>query len=528
MKYLSSRKFPLYLALIIIVITSVPYLLGYSTQGEDWRFTGFVIGVEDGNSYIAKMLRGSEGDWLFISSYSSIQKSGVATYLPYLLLGKLAAGQAQHEQLVVIFQLLRLISIFIAVFASYDFVSVFVKDEEIRKWALALIMLGGGLGWILVITQQKHFLGSVPLEYISPESFGFLGIVGFPHLIISRALLLWGFVAYLKNQNGYLAGICWLVMGFFQPLSVAIAWIVIAAHNVAIIICNILSRTGDESADNLFPREYINKAAHSALISSPILAYTVWAFLTDPYLIGWLDQNLLPSPHIIHYLIAYGLLLPLVYLGSLNLIKSRWSQSLLVIGWILIFPILVYLPINSQRRLAEGIWAAIVVAALAAFNSDRPFNRKWKTYLMLAFPSSLIIALGAVLTTLEPAKPVFRPQSEVEMYGAFRDIAESGQVVLSSYEISNTIPAWVPVRVVLGHGVESIKKSIVKLDINKIFHIETDEAKRKELLDYYQVDYIILGPDKSEKWTWPQDDISELVLIYNQNDYSVFRVRANE
>ena len=49
----------------VMLVTAIPYLLGYAFEGTQWRFTGFVIGVEDGNSYMAKMLRGANGDWLF-------------------------------------------------------------------------------------------------------------------------------------------------------------------------------------------------------------------------------------------------------------------------------------------------------------------------------------------------------------------------------------------------------------------------------------------------------------------------------
>ncbi|MGD8633386.1 MAG: hypothetical protein PVF85_07435, partial [Anaerolineales bacterium] len=69
MKPSQIRCFWLFAALVAI-LTSIPYVLGFAAQGSDWAFTGFVFGVEDGNSYIAKMLLGSSGDWLFRSPYS--------------------------------------------------------------------------------------------------------------------------------------------------------------------------------------------------------------------------------------------------------------------------------------------------------------------------------------------------------------------------------------------------------------------------------------------------------------------------
>ena len=38
---------------------------------------GFIFAVEDGNSYIAKMLSGVQGAWLFRTPYTSMQQGGV-------------------------------------------------------------------------------------------------------------------------------------------------------------------------------------------------------------------------------------------------------------------------------------------------------------------------------------------------------------------------------------------------------------------------------------------------------------------
>ena len=60
-----ERRWVLGLGVILLTLTSIPYLLGYFSAGTGWVFTGFIFGVEDGNSYIAKMLSGATGNWLF-------------------------------------------------------------------------------------------------------------------------------------------------------------------------------------------------------------------------------------------------------------------------------------------------------------------------------------------------------------------------------------------------------------------------------------------------------------------------------
>lgn len=528
MNYLKNRKDALVLAVLVVLITLIPYLVGYGSQGEEWRFTGFVIGVEDGNSYIAKMLAGAAGDWLFKSPYSSQNQQGVVAFLPYILLGKLTSGKGQHEQMIALYQMFRTLGVFLAVLASYDFISIFIHNRHLRLWALTLIILGGGSGWILVLLQLKHFLGSVPLEFISPESFGFLGLLGFPHLAVARALLLWGMVSYLVKSKGYIAGLFWLILGLFQPMVVIIAWAVIGFHSLIIILDLVISKNLSV-IDNLIEiKDTIKKPLQAILASFPIVIYTGIVFLSDPYLIGWASQNWLPSPHIGHYIIAYGLLLPLVYPGLRTLLKNNRQQGLLIVGWLAMLPILIYAPVNTQRRLVEGAWVVIVVCALAFFLEKKALNWKWKGYLLLAFPSTLILIVGSITTAINLSEPVFRPYDEIKMYRFIEKRDIERPVVLSSFEIGNNLPAWTPARVVLGHGSESLGKDKIEEDLEILFSLHTNELKRLNLLEYYQVDYLVWGPLEKEQWDWIPQDSGELNQIYNDGDYSIYELINKE
>jgi hypothetical protein len=120
--YLINRRWVLGFALFVMFITTLPYLIGFAKQGQDWVYTGFVLGVEDGNSYIAKMLSGAEGAWLFRTPYTTYLQRGVMIFLPYILLGKLALGSARHEQLILIFHLFRIFAGILAILATHDFI----------------------------------------------------------------------------------------------------------------------------------------------------------------------------------------------------------------------------------------------------------------------------------------------------------------------------------------------------------------------------------------------------------------------
>ncbi len=145
-----ERKWVAVFAIAVMLVSLLPYLLGYTMQGADWRFTGFLIGVEDGNSYIAKMLSGSAGAWLFRTPYTAYPQRGVFLFIPYILLGKLAASPGLHDQLVAIYQLFRLVSGTLAILATYDFIAFFIRKISLRRLGVALAVLGGGLGWLML------------------------------------------------------------------------------------------------------------------------------------------------------------------------------------------------------------------------------------------------------------------------------------------------------------------------------------------------------------------------------------------
>ena len=76
-------------------------------------------------------------------------------FVSYILLGKLASQPAQHDQLVTLYRWIRFFSGILAITAGYDFISLFIKDEKWKLWAITILVLVGGGGWILVSLEQK-------------------------------------------------------------------------------------------------------------------------------------------------------------------------------------------------------------------------------------------------------------------------------------------------------------------------------------------------------------------------------------
>jgi hypothetical protein len=550
----SQRAWVLWFSLGVMLVTSLPYLLGYAVQGAGWQFTGFVFGVEDGNSYIAKMLSGSAGAWLFRTPYTTQAQHGVLAYLPYLLLGKLAAAPGRHEQLVALYHLYRVAAGVLAILATDDFLGVFIRRRALRRWALVLAVLGGGLGWLLVLGGASHWLGSLPLDFYSPESFGFLMLYGLPHLALARALLLWGLAAYLKagavtwlpgwiyqskkglDTAGVAIGGLWLVMGLAQPMTVVVAWFVLFVHLVGLGVHAWRShRRGLREAWDAW-LVYFRRAFWAVLVSSPIAVYTFLAFNSDPFLRAWTSQNLILSPHPLHYLVAYGFVLPFAILGARRLLADEPQRAWLPVAWALSLPLLAYAPYNLQRRLPEGIWVAFVVLAVSVFDrrEDSLFDRTEKTPTFsvsfgtfrlasfLLLPSTLILLVGGLSASVKPAEPVFRPRQEVEAFEFLETQVQVGDAILTSYATGNALPAWVPAQVVVGHGPESADLSSLLPQVRAFYQAQTPDRQRLDMLDAHQVQFVFWGPAERALGDWDPGQADFLELAFRSGAYEIY------
>jgi hypothetical protein len=544
----SERRWEWIFITFVLLITSLPYFLAYHNQGEAFRFTGHVFGVEDGNSYLAKMLSGSYGAWLFHTPYTAYPQNGTLIYIPYILLGKLAAPPALHDQLVVLFHVFRLVAGALMILATYDFIAFFVHEVRLRRIGLVLAILGGGLGWLFVIAGHQTWLGSLPLEYYSPESFGFLGLYGVPHLALARALLLWGVLVYLRvvarltgphgSQYNWLpqaarAGVLWLLAGLTQPLTTMLVGLVVILHILVLGLVQMVHWLREKPvAFNAWLRVALT-AFVAGLIPAPLVFYNMLVFNIDPILRNWTTQNLITSPNPLHYLLAYGVILPFAVLGGVRLVRrSPWTGWLLAV-WALALPVLAYAPFNLQRRLVEGGWIVLVTLAVCAWahewqGADQKARRK-QTLLAagvtaLLLPSTLFLILGGLFAASQPAQPLFRPADEVAVFEFLQSNAGDGSVVLTSFDTGNALPAWAPVHVLVGHGPEGAYESEVRPLAEAFYRSDTQDAQRRDLLRRFNVRYVFWGPAERQLGEWMPNQADYLHPVFGSGDYVLFEV----
>jgi len=532
-------------AIFVMIMTCIPYLFGFLLTKFDpiyknnWVFTGFIVGVEDGNSYIAKELNGSYGEWLFRTPYTAYPQHGVVAFLPYLLLGKLAAGPELHLQLVVLFHIFRFCAGILAILATADFLAIFVRNRILIRIGIVIATLGGGLGWLLVLAGHNNLFGSIPLEFYSPETFGFLELFGLPHLSLARACMLWGLASYLKNvqcddfslyKEGIKIGFFWLLIAFAQPVTAVIFGIIILLYICVTCVWQILSNIKRQPTNWLRWRKQLFLFILSGLFPGLMVLYTYFTFSADPYLVVWTRQNKILSPNFVHYLLAFGMMLSIGFLGIKKIINEKPWPGILLVGWVAAFPFLAYAPVGIQRRLPEGIWVAIVCLAILGLEGIYQIGwlKQFKpiVYLLMGLTliSTILIFIGSLVTLLKPIPPIYRPVEEVQAFEYLTKNILSRKVILTSYETGNALPAWVYGYVLIGHGPESAHLESLRTSITKFYSSWTSDIERLTLIKEFDINYIFWGPNEMALGGWNPEQAPYLRLLYKSNKYQIYEV----
>jgi hypothetical protein len=215
--------------------------------------------------------------------------------------------------------------------------------------------------------------------------------------------------------------------------------------------------------------------------------------------------------------------------GIWTVIHARSASGLLLAGWVILLPVLAYAPFNLQRRLPEGAWVALLLLAamgLKAWLASYGRAKLAAAYGLgaLLLPSSVMLLVGALPLAIRPALPVFEPAAAAQAYDWLRQHAAPGDHVLASYETGNALPAWAPVKVVIGHGPESIDLGELRLAVQDFYQANgMTQTERYSFLDDHQVQWVFWGPDEQALGSWNPLRDSSLMLAYAGGGYTIMR-----
>lgn len=124
----------------------------------------------------------------------------------------------------------------------------------------------------------------------------------------------------------------------------------------------------------------------------------------------------------------------------------------------------------------------------------------------------------------QPRQPVFEPQAKVKAFEWLEARAERGAVVLAGYQTGNALPAWAPVRVLIGHGPESAGLETVEPRVEAFFGSAPSNSERLSLLREFNITYVFFGPEERSLGVWDPASLAPLHLVYDEAGYEIYEV----
>jgi hypothetical protein len=510
--------------LLVLAASGLPYALGWWRSTPEMRFGGFLFGLEDMHSYLAKMRYGACDGWLCRLVYTSEPHEGALLFTFHLALGKLAAwlsgGGARVEAgpLIVAYHAARVVCGAFMLGVIYRFVAAFVRARALRRLAWTIAAVGGGLGWLPLLALGES--ARLPVEFYVPEAFSFLTVYGLPHLALARGLLILGWLALIRaveadeTHRAWLAGLAWFGMGVIVPFYAAVIGVQVGAW---LLICALSERR--------IEWRRVGLAAQVGMLPLVVLIYNAWAFTTNPVFKVWSAQNQLPSPPPLDYILAFGVLIGLAA-PAVPVMLRRAPRYRLLVSWPLAALLMAYLPINVQRRLLEGMIVPLATLAAAglALLARRRRARAAAIGLLLALilPSTVILISGGAWTAARAGWPVFHPADELAALDWLRREAPLDEVALATFEQANVIPAYAGLRVYAGHGPETVHSSEKRAQVEAFFGCGLSDAERRRLLTDGGVRYVLAGPREAGGCFDP--GTLGLRTVFRQGDFTIYEV----
>lgn len=451
---------------LLVALTLLPYAWAFSgAEPSGTQFMGILYNPLDGATYLSKMRQGEAGEWLFRLVHTPEPHDGVFVQVFYLALGQLA--RLLDISTPVMFHITRVVTGFMMFIAIYHLGSTIWTRIRPRRLFFAMLAVGSGLGWLLMIVTRDFKNLSTDLSI--PESIPLFSTFVNPHFPLSIALIALlastfiavlrpGFTAFPNLTNGGLAvALISLVLALIQPQG----WAPFGATLcVYIAILSIRARQ--------LPRRELAWALVAILPALPILIYDVIAVNTNWAMQLWNAQNQTPSPTLDKYLFGFGLLLLVAIPGIWRGLRhfERDGDRLMLV-WLVVNSLLLYAPFNLQRRLAIGLIIPIVYFGVRALE-DYWFQRispRWRdaalvTFFVFIVPSNALNYIVPLAGIINPALglegKLLLPTGYAQAIDWLRRNGHAGEVVLATPAPSLWIPAYTDLRVVYGHPYETL------------------------------------------------------------------------
>ena len=519
----TERFWVIAVCLGIVVLASIPYIVGLAITPEGSRYLGFTYDYDDICAYLSWMRQAADGRLFLQNLFTTEPQTGRGFNLFFLALGSFA--RITHLPLEIVFHLARVIFGFLLLMAAYRFSGIWLKDRRSRLIALVVVGLSAGFGGI----YPGGYYG--PMDLWQPEAITFYSIYFSPVFTLPMLLMI-GIVFLLLRyadrgewKDAVHAGLLLFLLAnihTYDLIPLAVLWLLYSAYKAA-------------------RRDFraIKGGLIAAVIASPMAAYQIHFYLSEPIFRARAAVETL-SPSFYWYLLGYGLLVPLAGICIWRSIKEKKDVSVLVC-WVAAGFIAAYLPIPFQRKLIMGthIPLSLLAAIGLLYLSDRirlgHRNVLPVILIVLMFPTNLRAMVRDIKRLAQnnmqvPAHVPYVALEEMDCLNYLRTHGKPSDIILAHPGFSSIIPPYTGLRVYCGHWGETVDFQGKLRKMEAFFRWDTPEYYRLSLLRRERITYFV-EYHSGVYWGEAFVDFTEnpapyLTPVFENNLMTVYRVHT--
>ncbi|MDY7076643.1 MAG: hypothetical protein SXV54_06915 [Chloroflexota bacterium] len=520
--------------LVLVVVSALPYLITWAVMPEGAHFTGLVFNPQDGNSYIAKMRQGFEGDWLFHLAFTPEQSHGAYLFLFHLLLGHLARWTGLP--LIMVYHAARMVGGAAMLLGLYRLTTWLSAEVGERRVMFALAALGSGLGWL------AGLFGTMTADLWVQEAFLAYALLANAHFPLAIGLMVGiadcglriaGCGWRTENGESRLEGgekrrwlwglgmvLAAVALGVVQPFGLVA---VFGGLGVMLVVRVVRER--------IVPWRALAWVVGAGVMALPYPLYMQWALHVDRVLAEWNVQNVTSSPPLWDWVLSYGVVFVLAVLGAITAARRGSEGDRLLLGWVVVTLVGMYVPLPLQRRLSLGLGVPLgLLAGMGWWRVVRPRigarRRRLFQGLVVAFCAltPVFLMLVALLAAQAGSPWFYLSDGEWAALEWLRDEGQPDAVVLCAPQMGLFVPAWAGQRVVYGHPFETVDAERRKAQVEASWAGEMSPQEREAFLQENGVGYVLVGPREWALGAEEQGSGGAGGLVFEAGDVRVYEI----
>ena len=540
-----------------LLLTSLPYLLGYFSTPLGMRFIGTAYNIDDFCNYLSWLRQNADGYFFYHNLFATDPQKNLEFNLFFYGLGRLMHYARLSPQAV--WQIARVGGGLGLLWLTYRFYRHCLPDDRAaRLTAFGFVCLSSGFGWMTWEHWRSKNLPGSPVDAWQPEAYTFLSLYTSALFVVSTLLILATLYALLRGEETgrwrfpVLAGVCGAILGnihSYDVLHLSCAW------GLFLVVWTILHR--GRGVALAWGRGLVALA-----ITAPTTLYQLYIFNTEATFHKRANVPTL-SPAFWHYILGYGLvfLLAVIALVALLRLPQDWGRGgvspfprplLLVTCWAVGGFVAAYLPFAFQRKMLMGehiplcLLAGVGASFLLHRLTPRPTLQAAALALLVlaTFPSNALFLRRDIHhvednhseTGLQP----YLPDTVYDCYRWVRlNLTPRHDAVLSFPTLAAPLPGAADRIVWVGHWAETPDYGKKIIAFSRFADAATPDDRRRTFLaaipatyllypnDVSMLDYTDKGGVRHHYADFAHHPPPYLPPAYANADFTIFRIAAS-